>query len=265
MCLFEAFADFGGTQQAHDTLSVACFLYEKSASQALDQAWENRLQPILGHLPEKKRFFHTFEFMTHAEPYDRLNEAEWLSLRHDLIQAATTNLAFAAVCHVSVPEYETEFPAGSHSRKTMGGPLAMCGIWALDAISEHLNEKNLPGEVAYFFEAGDLGQDELEDRIKEVSASSHYSERYRYGAHSFVPKTKHHALGAADMLAWEYRTGVNEYLKDPTYQPGPFFDQLFSAPIGAIHFSRHNIRVRNLSVSLQRAEDWARQREEGKL
>jgi hypothetical protein len=140
----------------------------------------------------------------------------------------------------------------------------MCGISALEAISEHLRKKNVSGEVVYFFEAGDLGQDELEDRIKAVSKSTYYSERYRYGAHAFVPKTKHHALGAADMLAWEYRTGFAEYLKyTANYQPGLFFEQLFRGPVAALHFSKQHLQIRTLSLALQRVNHWAKEREEG--
>ena len=263
--MFEAFSDFSGTQQKNDRLSVACFLYEKSASQKLDDFWKDRLDPILRPLPEHKRFFHMTEFMAHEPPYDLLHmsDGERLSIRHDLIESASKGLEFAAVCHLSVTDYDKEVPEHSHARKLMGGPLAMCGIWALDAISEHLNKKNVPGEIAYFFECGDLGQDELEQRIKQVSASRFYVERYRYGGHAFVPKTKHHALAAADMLAWEYRNGIEEYFKDPeAHRSGPFFEQLFSPPVTALHFSENNIRMRSLSESIQKAKHWARQREE---
>lgn len=118
------------------------------------------------------------------------------------------------------------------------------------------------GDIAYAFEAGDPDQNELSDRITKISRSAYLSRRYHYGGHAFVPKQYHHALGAADMLAWEYRIGVAEARRSPSaFRAGPFFSQLFSAPIAALHFSLPNLEVQTMAEMIQQASRWEEERD----
>lgn len=150
LAVFQAFADASGTSDPCRILSVASFLFEKDLADKLDEEWDRILDPFLSHVPPGKRYFHMTAFKEHAEPYDKLNEAGWLSLRHDLIESVSKSLEFAVVCSIVVGEYEEAVSLGDNDpnvekridrRTLLGGPFTMCGIWTMDALSDHLGPR----------------------------------------------------------------------------------------------------------------------------
>jgi len=267
---FDAFADASGTSAPCEIMSVAAFLFEKGKSAQLDLEWRQLLEPFLNHLPPEKRVFRMSTFMAHQRPYDKLNDAEWLSLRRRLIESVSGTLEFAVVSSVSAEGYKKMLPIGDNNpnlnqritrKDILGGPFTMCGIWTMRSLASYIGRKNRAGDIVFFFEAGDPDQQELCARINDIARSPLLSSRYRYGGHSFVPKQCHHALGAADMMAWEYRIGIEEHLRSGSFHPGPFFLQLFDMPVGAMHFSPVNVQIQTMVMVVEESNRWAEERD----
>jgi hypothetical protein len=242
--LFESFGDASGTHKEADLLSVALFLFEKEASRALHEEWNAILWPILRDLPEKKRYFRMAKFMEREEPYHLLNGGERDSLRRRLIDSAHTHATVGVVASMRKSEYEAEI--SPESRKLLGSPFTALYIWLMEQIASHASSVHKEAAVAYIIEAGDLDQDELEQALKAVSRDLRLSERCRYSGHSFQPKWANHALGAADMLAWEYRKGIERHLDKPDSEFGPrdiFLNVIFQNKVRGMHFSPTTIKI----------------------
>jgi hypothetical protein len=262
---FEAYADSSGTQGP--VLSTASFVFEIEKSKDLHSEWSKILLPFLKDEPPEKQYFHMYEFFTRKKPYSGLTDGEWLALQRSLIDSAHATMEYGVVASVRLSDYENHLDESQ--KALLGGPFAMCNLWCMDALCEHLKGNGAIGDIAYLFEDGDSDKDNLEIILAKIEASKYLKYEHRYGGRTFLPKYKHHAFGAADMLAWEYRNGVTEYLGNPeTFEPRVFLDVLFEKPIGARHFSPINLKFRSMGQSLDivrrrahEARDWDRYRD----
>jgi len=237
----EAFMDASGTGPPTQILSVSGYLLGKDESAQLHHEWADILQPIIGEMPETKRYFHMTDFMNRRHPYDRLNEAERAYLNRRLVDSINTHVAFG----VSASVKRDEFNDANLPDKTavLGSAYTMCGLWCMDALAEHAVKSDPDCRIAYFFESGDKDEFQLKSFLDKMVANDEMAERLRYAGHASIPKHEHHALGAADMLAWEFRNGIENYLLRGNPEPRVFWELMMNKPILAEHFHPQKISI----------------------
>ena len=265
MVLYQAYADASeaknpGIPKEERILSVANFIFSKDKAECLNNEWAHILEPVLRNEPPEKRFFHMHHFYTHKPPYHRLSDGEHLALQRDLIDSAHKNTEFGVVGSVQLSEYDRV--VDPRTREVMGGPFTMCNLWCMDSLCDYLKSKDLEGDIAYAFEDGDSDKLELDGFLSKIAASNYLRRKYRYAGRSFMFKHQHHALGSADMLAWEYRNGVELYFKNPDAPQREFVHVLFKKQIGARHFSPIDLGFRTMGQMIERANRWAAERQE---
>jgi hypothetical protein len=265
--VYQAYSDASETKSpsiphADRILSVANFIFSKDKTESLNNEWAELLEPVLQNEPLERRFFHMHDFFVRKPPYRRLSDGEHLALQRNLIDSAHKNMEFGVVGSVKFSEYEKVVDA--RVREVMGSPFTMCNLWCMESLCDHLKSKNLEGDIAYAFEDGDPDKPELDTFLGKIASSNFLRQKYRYAGRSFMFKHQHHALGAADMLAWEYRNGIERHFKGPNEPQREFVHVLFEKPIGARHFSQPDIGFRTMSQMVERANRWAAEREEAK-
>ena len=259
--VFEAYADASGFKGP--IVSVASFLFKKEDADALNEEWATILYPILKDEPRNKQYFHMHKLFARKHPYRHLSDGARDALQRDLIDSAHKHMEHGVVTSVRLVEYESE-AATAYQKDKLGSPFVMCNIWCMAALAQHLESANLKGDIAYAFEDGDADKKDLEIRLAKIEASEYLRHKYRYfSGRTFLPKYAHHALGAADMLAWEFRNGAERYFESPEAKNRTFLDVLFQKPIGAQHLDPIQIRFRGLAESMDRANMWAEERDEG--
>jgi len=259
--VFEAYADAGGVNGP--ILSVANFLFKKDAADALNEEWATMLAPILKDQPKHKQYFHMHDFFTRKGPYSYMNDGERDALQRDLIDSAHKHMEHGVVASIRRADYEAQVTS-DNQRDALGSPFAMCNLWCMSALAEHLEGTNLNGDIAYAFEDGDNDKKDLEIRLAKIEASQYLRQKYRYySGRTFLPKHAHHALAAADMLSWEFRNAAQQYFESPEAKYRKFLDVLFAKPLGAQHLDPIQIRFRNLAQSMERANMWAEERNDG--
>ena len=258
--VFQAYADAGGMNGP--IVSVASFLFKKDDADALNREWATILHPILKNEPRNKQHFHMHDFFTRKHPYAYLGEGARDALQRDLIDSAHKHMEHGVVTSVRKVDYEIE-AAGADQKAVLGSPFVMCNFWCMAALAEHLGRADLKGDIAYAFEDGDSDKADLEVRLAKIEASRYLRHKYRYySGRTFLAKCDHHALGAADMLAWEFRNAAEQYFESPEAEHRKFLDVLFQKPLGAQHLDPIQIRFRRLAESMDRANMWAEERDE---
>jgi hypothetical protein len=266
--IWEAYSDASLTRQSPNIpeadrfITVATFMFEASASRLVNEKWEAILEPVLKGLPPNKRFFHMTDLFEKRRPYTNFNEADKLGLQRQLIDSLQQHVEFGAVASVRLSEYEAvvnELPEGIS--KEMGSAYAFLNLWCMDALAGHLRANKKEGDIAFIFEDGDSDKNDLDIRMAKIEASRYLKRRFRYyRGRTYMPKTGHHALAAADMLAWEYRNGIEKHFKWHEPQRLMMY-AMFDEPVHAQYFSETSIKFRSMAEMIERAKMWASERD----
>jgi hypothetical protein len=239
-------------------LSVAAVFCEKEKAKELNRRWEQLLAPILKDQPANKRYFHMTEFMAHESPYDILHMTQGGrdALQRGLIDAIHDCVDLALIASVRTDE----FAVSTAPKDVLGGPHTMCCVWCIERFATHMDETNQLGEIACFLELGDREQDALGSYLNfQIAGNPSLNRRFRFGGHSFIPKTAHHALAAADMIAWEQRTASEKYLADPDqFNQRVLQDILWSKRLHFTHFHRTRIHERAANLIMIKSEECQR-------
>jgi hypothetical protein len=82
--------------------------------------------------------------------------------------------------------------------------------WCLQAICDWAKEHPFKGEIVYNFESGCKDQSDANRDLNMIASKPEFSERYRYGGHSFYPKRKFKGLQSADLFAYFCRREADE-------------------------------------------------------
>ena len=240
--MLEAYFDASGVSDPARVLSVAGYLFDEAKCKTLNARWTELLEPFFYALPKNKRFFRMADFKERRiEPYCKMNDAERLSLHRELIDAASAAEPVVAMASVKRKDFEN---STDQQKRILVNPYLACSVWCMNSLAAHVS-KALPGsKIAYFLEAGDPGQGDLLMFLDRVAGNAKMSERFRYESHSAVQKHANHALGVADILAWEYRTAIEQDILDQKLtDPRVFFNLMLKKPIDAIYLHPTNLSI----------------------
>ena len=117
---------------------------------------------------------------------------------------------------------EDEFNAVAPTawRDVFGSLHGVAAQMCAGAIGHWANKRGYHGPIAYFFEAGDDDQTDVDNRFLALSRKPTQKKHIRYHSHSFVEKGGARGLEAADYFAWQWNkfdaetmTPFSEYRK----------------------------------------------------
>lgn len=242
MAILEAYFDASGVSDPARVLSVAAYLLESDACKALHKRWTELLHPFFGGLPENKRYFRMSDFKARViQPYSGMNEAERLSLHRDLLDAANEAVTLGVLASVKRQDFDGLTDRETHA---LGNPYMACSVCCMDALGQYLSKEQPDSTIAFFFASGDPGQGELYTFINRVAGNAELAEHYRYNSQASAYQHDNHALGAADMLAWEYRTAIEEDILDQkTGTARVFFNVMLQKPMKIVHLHPANLSL----------------------
>lgn len=268
MVAFESYADasVSSTQAQVPVLTVSAVFFELEHSKMFNQRWAQILEPVLRDEPANKRYFHMTDFYSRKGPYGILKMSDGArdKLQRDLIDALHDHAEVALVASVRTDEFEAESLKDPELKEVAGTAYTMCCIWCIDQFARYVDKAKKSGETVCFFEHGDRDQDDLEKFLNIIGANDYYTSWYRFAGHSFMKKTDHHALAAADLAAWEFRNGMEGYLSNPAdFNGRVFLDVLWQKKVTGTHFTPVKIKFRTMAQMFRRAEMWTREEANG--
>lgn len=126
----------------------------------------------------------------------------------------------AAVRKDAVDQFMRETPNAFDS--DVGGRYSLCVMGVLTALGNKLAKDARPEAVHYIFEEGDDRQRHASRILNDIALTPELRQRFRYGGHSFLPKTAFPHFQAADLLAWEWQ----QHFKSPDTKPRASLDTL---------------------------------------
>jgi len=88
--------------------------------------------------------------------------------------------------------------------KGFGHAYSVAGHMALAGMGAWAKRNSYKGGIAYFIEAGDEGQDQLEHLLSYASKSPEVRDMYQWASHTTALKTVASPYHAPDLLAWEW-------------------------------------------------------------
>jgi hypothetical protein len=185
-------------------------LFEREACKALDLEWKAVLDEF--GLP----FFHMVDCAHLTPPFDKLTREESIEVEKKMIAIIRSHMLFGAAITVDERDYNTWA-----ARRELGTAYSYCCWQTIASINVWMDQNDLDGEVAYFFEAGHDSESETGTIMNMIAQEQESQQRFRYASHAFVKKKCVRPIQTPDIFAWLHanhfkriRSGVSRPRKD---------------------------------------------------
>jgi len=217
--LINGYFDGSGGSEPTKVLSVAGYLLDSEMAKQLNREWGSNLDHLLKGRPESKRYFRMTEFMRHrTPPWSSMMESERADLRITLAESAKKAVLAGILVAVKIDDFARAQP---QVRKILSNPYVACAKRVMDIAAQYVKATHGDAKITYFFEKGDAGQKDLDAFLDRVHDSDVARARYSYKNHLPLTKTAGHPLWAADMLAWEFRTAIEDDILEGRMEDAP--------------------------------------------
>lgn len=216
----ETFVDESCTHDAAPVTIVGGYLFTPQAALGFQNSWRERLRPLAD---KSITSFHASPCAAKDEEFVNLNDAERLSLFHDLVALTRKTAMLGFVAEVKDSVYKSWRKENPTVDSLVGSKYAVCCLQSFMLLNEAAKKENERKSIHYFFERVGEGKGkghpfdkERDDLIRAIEASSKLVRMFRYGGSTRTPKGEMHALEAADLLVWTYSSlkhPVTKYTK----------------------------------------------------
>jgi len=178
-------------------MCVAAALFKSGKHKLFKREWEKMLRSM-GNKP----YFHATDFFPGGGIYKDLSHARRAEIAKQLPQLIDDHVH--QVCAVSVKADEFDARAPLEWRKKFGSLHAVAAQMCAGVVGRWANERGYTGPIAYFIEAGDEDEGDVNNRFKGLSWNATQAKHIRYYSHSFIPKGSARGLEVADYFAWHW-------------------------------------------------------------
>jgi Protein of unknown function (DUF3800) len=195
-CNLQAYFDESGTHDDADVMVMAGYLMTPCEAANFNDDWSACLKTYdvacshMVDLAHKKK-----RYVGWPDDQRKIHTQELISIIHQ-------HSRFGFAVTIDKKFYDTELDRENGSSGFFSA-YSFCALKCLDMIRDWCEKSRYEGKIEYIFEAGHKHQAELDRIFKQMEPNESFSERYRFGGHSFIAKDGGLPLQAADMLAWQ--------------------------------------------------------------
>jgi hypothetical protein len=130
-------------------------------------------------------------------PFDKLTRAESIEVEKKVIEVIRAHMLFGTAITVDERDYNTW-----SARRELGTAYSYCCWQTIASVNVWMDQNDVNGEVAYFFEAGHDSAGETGAIMNLIAREKESQQRFRYASHAFVKKERVRPLQTADIFAW---------------------------------------------------------------
>ena len=207
MCL-TAYFDESGTHENSAVIAFGGFISTPERWERFQDEWRGLVKDEYG-----LDYFHMAEFAHSTGQFKAWTDETMRRKRLSRLLGVIEKYVIASVGFVLVRRaYDTIISADS--REYGGGPYGLLAVKTFADVGEMIRLTGLRGKVAYVFEEGAKGRDQVERVYRGLKKSQSHLERNRLLDLSFKDKRQCLPLQAADILAYELYRGLDEQIKN---------------------------------------------------
>lgn len=201
MAVLGGYFDEAGTTHPAKVLGVGGFIGTVPKWTSFEHEWRRvmRTPPL-----PRDTAFHMTDFASHPrrKPFNLLTDAKAASLFRRLTRIIRPRVIASVAATVVLKDYASEYPVIQVAKT----PYAFCALQCLALASMALDKVGrADDEVAYIFECGAEGADELLKIKNDLINNPKWKTGYKISTLTFADRRKVIPLHAADMAVWAMR------------------------------------------------------------
>jgi hypothetical protein len=235
---FTAYFDESGTHKQSETVAVAGYISTPDLWEKLDVEWREALHDF--HID----FFHMTDFEARQEQFAGWNDHKHRACLNALIDITNRHVVASIGTTIPVSDYQAAFTKKAHD--FVGGAYGVAAMRCFKEVADMFNLIGVHGQVAYVFEKGAKGRNQIEKAFGWLKRDPGSKARYRLLSLDFEEKRKCCPLQAADIVAYELYKYLPTFLKKSGRPTRYVLKALAETPRGWLHVNRAEL------------EEWAR-------
>jgi hypothetical protein len=210
--MFKAYFDESGTHQNSSLVCVAGYLFSRENAVKFGELWKEKVKPLL---PNNVKVFHAVDCYAQQKDFKNISEEDRDAIFDAMIAITKDTVDLGIIVGIEPSEYESAINKQDKIKRMIGTPYTLCALTCTEYAVDRLIEKQLEGDIFYYFEDGCKNRGELEKFLLTISQSPALKQKYRFYDYGFPTKEEAVQLQAADLLAWEWQRSYAT-----AYQPG---------------------------------------------
>lgn len=184
------------------------FLYDADRLGELETRWAKRTRNL-------EKPFHAYDCFWGRDQFEGWPEPVRHLLMHDLAQITADTKLAGFVAFIERRDWDQWKQINqTEIVQRVGSPYSACLLHCITMAADLVRTRYPDQDVTYFFEAGCNKQREAEQFLYDLERNAQTRARLKINGHAFALKSKEIALGAADLLVWQWQRNYIELLRD---------------------------------------------------
>ena len=197
--MLKVYLDRGAREDAGGAMCVSAAIFKPREYKQFVRAWSLMLRQIPGG---PYPYMHATDFFPGGGKFKEILKED-RELVAKQLPALIDRYVYQFVT-AAFKEEEFDGAAPASWREQFGSLHGVAAQMCAGAIGHWADERGYRGPIWYFFESGDMDEEDVDYRFDAVARNGRISKHVRYHSHKFLKKGEARGLEAADYFAWHW-------------------------------------------------------------